>query len=119
MAHFAEIDGAGIVQRVLVVPDAQEHRGAAYLAEDLALGGTWVQTSYNGTIRRRFAGVGMTYDAERDDFVPPRPYPSWALDAAGDWQPPVARPEGDGWVWDEAAAAWAMMGLVQDEDGED
>ena len=47
MGHFAEIDADNIVARVLVVPDDQEHRGQEYLADDLALGGTWIQTSYN------------------------------------------------------------------------
>ncbi len=52
MAHFAEIDGNGIVKQVLVVPDQQEHRGQDYLANDLGLGGTWIQTSYNHRIRK-------------------------------------------------------------------
>lgn len=106
MAHFAEIDAAGQVLRVLVIPDAQEHRGAAFLGDDLGLGGIWVQTSYTGRIRRRFAARGMTYDSGRDAFIPPRPWPSWTLDGAGDWQPPVPRPQGDGWMWEEAAGHW-------------
>lgn len=108
MAHFAEIDTDGFVLRVLVVPDAQEHRGAAFLADDLGLGGTWVQTSFTGSIRRRFAGPGMQYDAARDAFITRQPFPSWALDDAGDWQPPVPRPAGDGWEWDEGAQAWVQ-----------
>ena len=55
MAHFAEIDENGIVKQVLVVPDQQEHRGQEYLADDIGLGGRWIQTSYNGSIRKRFA----------------------------------------------------------------
>lgn len=106
MAHFAEIDSDTVVLRVLVVPDAQEHRGAAFLRDDLGLGGTWVQTSYTGRIRRRFAAPGMRYDAGRDVFVAPQPWPSWTLDPLGDWQPPVPRPDGDGWRWDETARAW-------------
>ena len=90
----------GTVLRVVVVPDAQEHRGEAFLRDDLGLGGRWVQTSYTGAIRRRFAARGMSYDAGRDAFVLPQPWPSWSLDEAGNWQPPVPRPEGDGWVWD-------------------
>ena len=109
MAHFAEIDEqTGVVQRVLVVPDKHEHRGEAFLRDDLGLGGSWVQTSYNATIRRRFAAVGMSYDAGRDAFVLPRPWPSWTLDAAGDWQPPVPMPEGHGWSWSEDAGAWVL-----------
>ena len=106
MAHFAQIDGDGRVLRVLVIHDAQEHRGAALLRDDLGLGGTWVQTSYNARIRRRFAAPGMRYDAVRDAFVAPAPYPSWSLDAEGDWQPPITQPEGDGWEWNEDAQIW-------------
>ena len=71
MAHFAEIDASNIVLRVLVVNDADEHRGADFLANDLGLGGTWIQCSYNGRIRGCYPGVGYTYDPVIDAFVPP------------------------------------------------
>ena len=73
MAHFAEIDSNNIVTRVLVVPDKQESRGQDFLAMDLGLGGKWVQTSYNNNIRKNYAGIGFTYDAERDAFIAPKP----------------------------------------------
>lgn len=73
MAHFAEIDENNIVQRVLVVDNSLEYRGADFLANDLGLGGTWIQTSYNATIRKNFAGVGDTYDKQRDAFIAPKP----------------------------------------------
>lgn len=73
MAHFAEIDENNIVQRVLVVDNSLEHRGADFLANDLGLGGIWIQTSYNANIRKNFAGIGFTYDAQRDAFIAPRP----------------------------------------------
>lgn len=111
MAHFAEIDAEGTVLRVLVVPDEQEHRGQDFLADDLKLGGTWIQTSYNGNIRRRYAGVGMLYLAEHDAFVAAQPYPSWLLDAETlTWQPPVPMPAEGFWVWDEDAGAWVDVG---------
>lgn len=113
MAHFAEIDSTGLVLRVLVVPDAQEHRGTDFLRDEMGLGGTWVQTSYSGRIRRRFAAPGMRYDAGRDAFVSPQPYPAWSLDGAGDWQPPVRRPEGDGWEWDDAGLTWVQSDVGQ------
>lgn len=106
MAHFAQIDAACLVQRVLVVPDVQEHRGEAFLRDDLGLGGRWVQTSYSGAKGRRFAGSGMTWDCDRRAFIPPRPYDSWLLDAGGDWQPPVPRPAGEHWIWDEGTQRW-------------
>jgi hypothetical protein len=73
MAHFAEIDSNNIVVRVLVVPDEQEHRGQEFLADELGLGGTWVQTSYNARIRKNYAGIGYTYDESRDAFIAPKP----------------------------------------------
>jgi len=72
MAHFAEIDNDGIVLRVLVVGDDQEHRGQDFLANDIGLGGTWIQTSYHDNIRKRFAGIGFRYDAELDAFITPK-----------------------------------------------
>jgi len=90
MAHFVELDANNIVLRVLVVPNEQEHRGQDYLANELGFGGTWVQTSYNSTIRKNFAGVGYTYDSVRDAFIPPKPYPSWVLNETTClWEPPI------------------------------
>lgn len=108
MAHFAEIDGNNIVIRVLVVPDEQEHRGADYLATDLGLGGTWVQTSYTASMRKNYAGIGYAWDAARDAFIPPQPFPSWSLDESTcRWQPPVPHPPGNRpHRWDEASGSW-------------
>jgi len=71
MAHFAEIDKDGFVLRVLVVDNSQENRGQEFLANDLGLGGTWIQTSYNSNIRGKYAGVGDKYDSVKDEFVAP------------------------------------------------
>jgi hypothetical protein len=71
MAHFAEINNTNKVLRVLVVDNSQEHRGQEFLAEDLGLGGTWIQTSYNANFRGKFAGIGDTYDPVNDVFVAP------------------------------------------------
>jgi hypothetical protein len=73
MAHFAEIDENNIVTRVLVVADEQEHRGQEFLANDLGLGGFWIQTSYNARIRKNYAGIGYQFDPVRDAFIPPKP----------------------------------------------
>jgi len=69
MAHFAEIDKDNIVLRVLLIADEHEKRGNAYLSKDLGLGGTWIQNSYNGKIRGKYAGIGDTYDKENDVFI--------------------------------------------------
>jgi hypothetical protein len=71
MAHFAEIDSNNVVLRVLVVADEHENRGQEFLADDCNLGGTWIQTSYNGNIRGKFAGEGDIYDEVNDEFYSP------------------------------------------------
>jgi hypothetical protein len=71
MAHFAEIDKDGFVLRVLVVDNSQEHRGQEFLAQDLGLGGTWIQTSYNSNMRGKYAGIGDRYDEVKDEFIAP------------------------------------------------
>jgi hypothetical protein len=73
MAHFAEIDSDNKVVRVLTVPNEQEERGEEFLSVDLNLGGRWIQTSYNAKIRGKFAGIGDTYDADKDLFIAPTP----------------------------------------------
>lgn len=94
MAHFAQVEN-GTVVTVVVVPDAHEHDGEAYL-NDLGLEGRWIQTSYNTyggvhngggvPLRYNFAGIGFTYDPVRDAFIAPEPAPSedgtWVLDDA-------------------------------------
>ena len=105
MAHFAEIDASNVVQRVIVVPNSEEANGAAWCSN--LLGGTWLQTSYNGTIRKNFAGVGFTYDAVLDAFIPPQPYPSRTLDEATcTWESPEPIPPGGPWKWDEDELEW-------------
>ena len=110
MAHFARIEN-NLVAEVLVVHNDLEHRGADFLANDLGLGGTWVQTSYNNNIRKQYAGVGYTYDPIADIFIAPQPYPSWSLDANHDWQPPTPRPEEGSWSWNEETLSWDELEL--------
>jgi hypothetical protein len=71
------------------------------------LGGTWVKTSYNGNIRKNFAGIGFTYDPVNDWFVGPQPYPSWILDTEAKWQAPIPMPEdGKLFTWNEETLSW-------------
>lgn len=111
MAHFAEVDENNIVIRVLVVPDEEENRGQEYLADDLKLGGTWIQTSYNKKIRKNYAGIGMSYDPERDAFIPIQPYPSWTLDEnTCGWFAPVPYPIDDNiYKWNEELLEWEVV----------
>ena len=105
MAHFAEIDANNMVKRVIVVPNEHEANGAQWCAD--LLGGKWVQTSYNATIRKNYAGIGHTYDQVRDAFIAPRPYPSWLLDEATcRWKAPVPMPPNGMWWWDEDNQEW-------------
>jgi hypothetical protein len=69
MSHWAEIDENKTVLRVLVGNNSEPDEGEAFMN---SLGGTWVKTSYNGTIRKNFAGIGFIYDAERDAFIAPK-----------------------------------------------
>ena len=121
MAHFAEIDGTNTVVRVLVVGDDEDHRGQEFLADDMGLDGTWVQTSDNtrgnvhygsdgepdgGTpLHMNYAGVGYTWDGT--GFAPPQPYGSWTLDENYVWQPPTPMPDdGSVYEWDEDTTSW-------------
>jgi len=108
MAHFAEIDSDNKVIRVLVVSNDDEHRGQEFLAQDLGLGGTWIQTSYNNNIRKQYAGIGFSYDETSDVFIAPQPFESWTLDGNHDWQPPTPRPDGD-FYWDEDTQTWQEL----------
>lgn len=121
MAHFAEIDANNVVLRVIVVgnqdtADAngveKEYIGAAFC--ERLLGGVWKQTSYNGNIRKNYAGIGYTYDTGRDAFIAPQPFPSWALDANAAWQAPVPMPtDGKMYRWDEPTLSWVEVeGMV-------
>jgi hypothetical protein len=70
MSHWAEIDENKIVLRVLVGNNSEPDEGEAFMN---SLGGTWVKTSYNGTIRKNYAGIGYKYDESRDAFIAPKP----------------------------------------------
>jgi hypothetical protein len=118
MAHFAEINKDNVVIRVLVVPNEHENNGQNYLANEINLGGTWLKTSYNtyggvhtlsGTpLRKNYAGIGFTYDKDRDAFIPPKPYDSWLLDEDTClWNAPVSMPEdGKFYTWNEEELKW-------------
>jgi hypothetical protein len=111
MSHWAEIDDNNIVLRVLVGDnnDPAGDEGYKWLIDNL--GGNWIQTSYNGTIRKNFAGIGYIYDPIADHFFSPQPFPSWILNENAQWQPPVPMPveEGKVFVWDEPSLSWVIL----------
>ena len=103
MGHFAEIDSNNVVIRVLKAcnqdiannggeqsEQAGEHFGK--IAGYSNNGVKWVQTSYNNNFRKQFAGIGYSYDSEKDKFIRPQPYPSWVLDENDNWKAPIAFP---------------------------
>ena len=119
MAHFAKIGLNNIVTEVLVVANREtmdsngvEHEsiGIEFL-KTLTGHETWIQTSYNGNIRKNYAGVGYTYDSQRDAFIPPQPYPSWTLvEETCNWTAPVLYPtDGNMYQWDEATTNWVQI----------
>lgn len=117
MAHFAEIDENNVVLRVIVVHNNDcldengnevEAIGAAFCSA--LLGGTWKQTSYNGNFRKNYAGIGYTYDSQRDAFILPQPYPSWVLaENICQWTAPLSMPvDGQNYLWNEDTQSWIV-----------
>jgi len=109
MAHWAEIDDDNVVLRVTVGNNDEPDEGYQWLIDHL--GGTWVQTSYNQTFRKNYAGIGFTYDEARDAFIPPKPYLSWVLDEDTClWVAPIPYPtDGADYFWDEDAGDWVAV----------
>jgi hypothetical protein len=117
MAHFAQTEN-NIVTNVIVVSNQDildengqesEQKGINFCSH--LLGGTWKQTSYNGTIRKNYAGVGYTYDESRDAFIAPKPFASWVLDETTcKWKAPVDMPSDasmdNGYIWNEETLTW-------------
>jgi hypothetical protein len=120
MAHFAQIDSDNIVLNVIVVADEDtadadgnevDAIGEAFCTN--LVGGTWKRTSYNGNYRVNYAGgaAGTVYDADRDAFIPPSPFPSWVLNEdMNGYDPPVPYPTEPGYVWDEDTTSWVEAG---------
>jgi len=111
MSHWAEIDENNIVTRVTVGDNNDPDEGYQWLIDNL--GGTWIKTSYNGNIRKNYAGIGYTYDESRDAFIPPQDFPSWILDEnTCQWNPPVEYPtDGKIYLWDEGSTSWIELML--------
>tara|TARA_R100001086_G_scaffold193466_1_gene110527 strand:- start:47 stop:433 length:387 start_codon:yes stop_codon:yes gene_type:complete len=128
MAHFAKLDESNIVTTVNVVHNSEllvdgtenEQKGINFLKK-LYNWDYWKQTSYNTTggvhklggtsFRKNYAGIGYTYDADRDAFIAPQPYPSWTLnDDTCLWDPPVAYPDdGQIYEWNESTTSWDVI----------
>ena len=108
MAHYAFLDENNIVTEVIVGTDETEliegKDPETWYGE--FRGQVCKRTSYNGNIRKNYAGIGFTYDAGLDAFIAPKPFASWVLDeATAQWQAPVPMPEGN-YTWDEDSVSW-------------
>lgn len=107
MANFAKINEDGIVETVLVVDDEQSENAQEFLAVELGLGGTWIESKLDGSIRYNAAIPGGTYDAENDAFIGIKPLDSWILNTETfKWEPPVAAPTDAPHSWDEETQTW-------------
>jgi hypothetical protein len=113
MAHYAFLDENNVVTEVITGIDETE------LIEGLDTE-TWYgnfrnqtckRTSYNGNIRKQYAGIGYSYDSVNDVFIAPQPFASWSLDENFDWQPPTPRPKEGFWDWDEDSLSWLEQSL--------
>ena len=115
MAHFAKLDENNTVTEVIVVHNNElldengnesEQKGIDFCAS--LFDGTWIQTSYSASIRKNFAGIGFTYDATRNAFIPPKPFASWLLNEdTCNWYAPVEMVDtGKAQYWDEPTLSW-------------
>ena len=124
MAHFAELDQNNKVLQVVVISNedvdanggdesAEAETFVATIVPFIPFGGAWKQTSYSGSFRKQYAGVGYFYDSSKDKFISPQPYSSWSLDSSDDWKAPVTYPNVTEIsstpvfiVWDEDNKKW-------------
>lgn len=116
MAHFAKLDENNIVIAVNVVsndvldPQNEEQSGVEFLTQWSGGYSNWKQTSYNGTFRKRYAGVGFHYDANLDAFIEPQPFASWSLNPdTCEWEAPKPYPrieDKEIYFWDEQLGDW-------------
>ena len=120
MAHFARLNEINkvisvevVVNEVITDSDGneQEQVGIDFLTQHNGGVGWYKQTSYNGTFRKNYAGVGYTYDATRDAFIPPQPFNSWSLNEdTCQWEASTPYPtDGKNYTWDESATNWVEI----------
>jgi hypothetical protein len=114
MAHFAKLGKGNIVETVVVVSNdtaTTEQAGVDFLNNLYKSRDVWKQTSYNNNIRKNFAGVGYTYDENRDAFIAPKPFNSWILNEdTCRWEAPVAYPnDGQEYKWNETIKNWELV----------
>jgi hypothetical protein len=122
MAHFAKLDENNVVLEVHVVHNNEllengiesEAKGIQFLVNWSGGYTNWKQTSYNGKIRKNYAGIGYTYNPTRDAFIPPQPFPSWVLNEDTClWDAPTPMPTDDQrYQWDEDTTSWVVIPIL-------
>jgi len=118
MAHYAKLDANNVVEQVIVVSNQDEmvdgveseERGIAFCKSLFGPNTKWKKTSYNGNMRKNYAGIGYTYDPGKDAFIPPKTFPSWHLDENDIWAPPTPYPnDGKMYAWHEDTLSWSLI----------
>ena len=104
MAHFAKVENGLVIQVIVAEPEFFD----TFVDSSP---GEWIQTSYSGSIRKNYAGIGFTYDATRDAFYESRPYASWTLNEdTCTWEAPTALPDdGLDYEWNEETQSWDQV----------
>jgi hypothetical protein len=111
MSHFAQIDENNIVINVLVGDNSDPNGDEGYQWFVDTFGGRWIKTSYNGNIRKNYAGQGFYYDEQRDAFIPPKPFDTWILnEETCRWDPPIPYPtDGQFYSWNNDSLNWDLI----------
>jgi hypothetical protein len=119
MAHFAKINTNNIVEKIIAI-DNNDCCGGTFpdgeicgqnFIQSLGLDGTWKQTSYNNSFRKKYAGIGFLYDQNKDIFISPKPFDSWVFDnSEQDWVAPLPFPnDGNKYDWNENDQEWVLL----------
>jgi hypothetical protein len=120
MAHFAKLGTGNIIEKVIsinnnIITDSngieQEQLGVDFINKLYNTRDVWKQTSYNNNIRKNFAGIGYSYDQQRDAFIPPKLFNSWILNEdTCRWEAPVAYPQDENrYTWNESTLTWDIV----------
>ena len=124
MAHFAKLGTGNIIEKIIVINNSVitdnngnevEQLGVDYINKLYNTRDVWKQTSNNGNFRKRYAGIGYTYDQQRDAFIAPKPFNSWILnETTCNWESPVAKPtteleDNQYYNWNELTKSWDII----------
>jgi hypothetical protein len=120
MAYFAKLGTGNIVENIISINNTiitnsngieQEQLGVDFINNLYGTNDIWKQTSYNNNIRKNYAGIGFTYDSQRDAFIPPKPFNSWVLnETTCIWEAPIPKPDNENqYTWNEETQSWTLQ----------